>query len=609
MKQLWIWAGVLAVLLPGILLGQPDIRATVDARRIYVGDTFTYKVEVKNADATPTIHLPSSRKISVVSGPMQSTSFSIINGVQSSTRSVSYTLVALESGQLTIPPSEVVIKNKRYQSNRVELEILPQPGSGSTPDPGSSRNDRPVQQATPQSQSKSAPELMMRAEPNRTHIVVGEPVTITYKLYTQVRVYNYGIDKLPDAVGFWSEEIPLSGQPQLKAEIVNGVNYQSAVLKKVVYYPTRPGELTIEPLRVNLEIQSTRRRSRNSFFSDPFFDDVFTHEKKVLFSNALKLSVSDVPRPTPANYSGAVGKFRLTARLDTNSVQVNDAVGLHVTLEGTGNFKTLNLPELTLPDGIDMFKPEKEESIKLVNETYQGYKRMTYLLVPRMAGEMEIPAFTLEFYDSDAKRYRTTQTKPLTLHVKPLSGEQPLITSGFSREEVALMNEDLRFIKLQGANFVPIGYRLPLQWWYGTILFLGLVAMIGVVLYTRRQEQIGSDQALGRRLKAYNRAQALVKKARKVVTDEKQVYALLSQAVVSYIGDRLNLPEKALDTEALIFELTRRKVNENLVNDVRALLIRLDMGRFAPGADAAEPPALIQNARQIITQLSRELKD
>ncbi|MCF7800382.1 MAG: BatD family protein [Candidatus Marinimicrobia bacterium] len=604
-----IFGLILVGMIPGLLMGQPDIHASVDARRIYVGDTFTYKVEVKNSDSTPTIHLPASRKLSVVSGPMQSTSFSIMNGVQSSTRSVSYTMVALEPGELTIPPSEVVIRNKRYQSNAVQLEVLPQPGSGTKAAPGGSRNDRQLQQTQPQSKSVPAPEIMLRAEPNRTDIVVGEPVTITYKLYTQVRVYNYGIDKLPDAVGFWSEEIPLTGQPQLKAEIVDGVNYQSAVLKKVVYYPTRPGELTIEPLRVNLEVQSKRRRSRNTFFSDPFFDDVFSHEKKVLFSNSLKLKVSDVPRPTPPNYSGAVGKFRLSARLDTNTIHVNDAVGLHVTLEGTGNFKTLNLPDITLPDGIDMFKPEKEEKVRLVNEVYQGYKRMTYLLVPRAAGEMVIPAFTLVYYDSDAKKYRTAETKRLTLQVKPLSGEQPLITSGYSREEVALMNQDLRFIKLQGAKFVPMGYRVLNQWWYHTTMMMGLVAMLGVVLYTRRQEKIGSDKALGRRLRAHNRAQTLLKSARKVVMDEKQVYALLSQAVVGYIGDRLNLPEKALDTDALIHELTQRKISEQLVSEVRALLIRLDMGRFAPGADSAEPPELIQNARQILTRLSRELKE
>lgn len=590
-------------------LAQPDIQATSDARSIYLGDTFTYKVEVKNSSDTPTINIPQTRNFSIVSGPMQSTSYSFINGAQSSTRSVSYTLVALEAGSLTIPPSDVIIKNKTYKSNPVQIEVLKQPGSSS--------GGRSVQSQAPaqNQQFKTAkrnpreelPEIMVRAEPNLDQVVVGEPLTVTYKLYTQVRVYNYGIDKLPDAVGFWAEEIEQKNQPQLKAEIVDGVNYQSAVLKEVVYYPTRSGELTIEPLRINFEIQ-TRRQRTNNFFNDPFFDDVFARTQKVLFTNAIKLQVNDIPRPTPAHYTGAVGQFQLTAHLDTNLVAVNDAVGFNLTLNGTGNFKTLNLQELSLPDGIDMFKPEKEEHVNLVNGAYRGFKKMTYLLVPRKAGDVMLPPIELVFYNPATKRYQTTKTAPIKLTVNPISSDQPIVTSGYTRKEVALMNRDLRFIRLQSDPFVRIGERLTDHYWFWLVFILGASGMVGIVLYEKREEKIDTNRALGRRIKAYRTARNLLKRAQKTAIDEKQVYPLLSQALVGFIGDALNLPEKALVTEALINEVHVRGVHEKTVQELNAILIRLDMGRFAPGADESGTPELIQHATSILTQLSRELK-
>lgn len=596
-----------------LLQAQPEIVASSDARSIYAGDTFTYKVEVKNAGTTPSINFPSTRNFSVVTGPLQSSSYTIINGVQSSTRSVSYIVVALEAGELTIPAAEVIIKNKTYKSNPVDIEVLPQPGTQAGAQSAQSQVQTPMatnnnrQRQPARNQPKESPELMVRAEPNLTQVVVGEPITVTYKLYTQVRVYNYGIDKLPDAVGFWSEEIEQKNQPQLKAEIVDGVNYQSAVLKEVVYYPTRSGELTIEPLRINFEVQ-TRKQRTNNFFNDPFFDDVFARTQKVLFTNEIKLQVNEIPKPTPANYTGAVGRFQLTAHLDTNVVSVNDAVGFNLTLQGTGNFKTLNLPELNLPDGIELFKPEKEEKINLVNAAYRGYKRMTYLLVPRKAGEVLLPSVELVYYDTEKRRYQTTKTAPIRLNILPISIDQPLVTSGYTRKEVALMNRDLRFIKLQSDPFVQIDDNILHKTWYWLVYGVGMLLMGGVVLYESRASKIGSNQALSRRMKAYRNAQKLIKLANKVVSEEKQVYLYLSQAIVGYIGDTMNLPEKALITEALVEAVKTRVHDEKLVSDLHAMLIRLDMGRFAPGADESSTSELITHATHIVQQLSRKLK-
>ncbi len=594
-----------------LVQAQPQIKASVDAVRIYVGDTFTYKVEVKNAGQTPTIQLPGSRTFSIVSGPMQSTSFTIINGVQSSSRSVTYTLVALDPGKLIIPPSRVILGSKTYETNSVDLEVLNQgkPSQTTTRNRSTPRSRKaPTMHSKVNQPNTKHQNLLVRAIANREAVVIGEPLTVIYKLYTLVRVLNYNIDKLPDAVGFWTEEIPLKGQPQLKAELWNGANYQAAVLKKAVFYPTQTGELTIDPLRVTLEAEVKTQR-RNNFFNDPFFNDFFTRPtQKVFFTNALKIKVKDVPRPAPIDYSGAVGRFKLSAHLDTSLVNVNDAVGFSLTLRGTGNFKTLNLPDIQMPDGIDLFKPEKDERINLVKAEYRGYKRMTYLLVPRQAGDIQIPVVTLTYYDPDAKKYVTTKSSPLHLKVNPVSGDQPLITSGYTRKEVALMNQDLRYIKLESDPLRPRNHLFVKTWWFWSIILLGVFIFSGTVLWDRRRRKIGSDVALGRRLRAWNKAQTALKNARKQSNAEARVYQLLNQALVGYIGDRLNLPEKALITENLVIRVSEQPVNPALVKELEAILIRLDMGRFAPGADASSVDDLIKHATTLLNQLSKELK-
>ena len=93
-----------------------------------------------------------------------------------------------------------------------------------------------------------------------------------------------------------------------------------------------------------------------------------------------------------------------------------------------------------------------------------------------------------------------------------------------------------------------------------------------------------------------------------ICNDEARVYQLLNQALVGYIGNRLNLPEKALITETLAIRVSEQQVNPALVKELEAILIRLDMGRFAPGADTSSVDDLIKHATAILNQLARELK-
>ena len=170
------------------------------------------------------------------------------------------------------------------------------------------------------------------------------------------------------------------------------------------------------------------------------------------------------------------------------------------------------------------------------------------------------------------------------------------------------MNRDLRFIKLQSDPFVRIGDNILHKSWYWLVFVAGTIFIIGTVFYEQRENKIETNQALSRRLKAFRNAQQLIKLATKAGSDEKQVYFYLSQALVGYIGDSLNLPEKSLVTEALAEAVKMRTNNEKLVNELHALLIRLDRGRFAPGADESSTPDLIRHATHTIQQLSREIK-
>jgi hypothetical protein len=572
------------------LYGQPVVNTSFDAKQVLVQETFTWKIEVEGSDEMPVIRLPNIDKLALVSGPMQSSNYSYINGKMSSTKTLSYTFVALEAGKVTIPSVEVRLGRDQVRTKALTVEVVAAKTGG-----GSTKNEASV---------------FLRAIPSKRNIYLGEPLSVQYKLFTQVGVYNYQVDKLPDAVGFWAEEINQNSQPRLVSEVIDGVRYNTAVLKTVLYYPTRSGDLVIDPLSTELEIEVKSNQQRRRVFNDPFFNDPFfrgtQRATRTFTSDPVKITVKALPEPKPRNFSGAVGNFQIKASLDTNAVMENDAVGLTIKLSGSGNFKSIQVPEPILPEGVDVFKPERVEKVSISSMRHSGSKAATYLLVPREAGTVEIPALVFSYFDLRKQKYITQSTGPIKLSVYDASGSQPVVTSGYSREEVTLMQEDIRYIKESSGDMMPLNAS-PLGWSFWGYHILGLGILVGLYLFQERQQALKGNKHLLRSSKAMSQAKTQLKKAKKLEENAPELQSLLYNTIVGFIGARLGLAENALDLDTLMAELAKTRLAGDTLEGTRTFLNDLTMDRFAPGAVKRSSAEWIEQTTTLLAQLGRVL--
>lgn len=570
---------------------QVKVTASLDARQVYVQESFTWTLEVQGSDKMPSVRIGDIDKIALLSGPMQSSNYTIVNGRTSSKKTISYTFVAMEAGSVIFPSVDVMIGTQRYQTERLKLQILAA-GNAKSKQGGATQN------------------VSIRAIPNKSTVYIGEPLVVRYKLFTKVGVYNYQVEKLPDAVGFWAEEVSQSSQPRLVSEVVNGVRYNTAVLKTVLYYPTQSGELTIDPLKTELEIEVKSRQRSNSRFNDPFFNDPFFSGKrkatKVFLSNPLRIEVKSLPEPRPRNYSGAVGSFQIRAALDTNAVFANDAVGLNISLSGSGNFKSLQLPEPDLPAGIDMFKPERTENIRIQGAKHTGNKRSTYLLVPRVSGKLTIDPIEFTYFDLKSQKYMTLSSAPLSMNVYDAEGTQQVVTSGYSREEVELMQEDIRYIKAAGSGF-NTATKSPLGSGFWTTHLLGLVALASAFGYEYRSRRLEGNADLRRRTNALKQARKQLKQAEKLSDDSEELRALLHQCIVGFIGARLNVAENTLDTAQFSVLLQEQEIPTEIIEENQKFLDGLAMDRFAPGAVQRSASDWITATNELLGKLRKVL--
>ncbi len=222
-------------------------QAMVSNNKVAEGQKFRieFRLSTSGSSFTP----PSFTGFRIISGPQQSQSTQIVNGNMSQSISYSYVLMALKEGKYTIGAATIKSGGNTYSSNEVAIEVT----KGRPPD---QRNDQGPDVGN---------SIFIRAQVSKTSPYVGEQMSVTYKLYYNLGILNSEITLIPSLNGFWSEDIDFENSGR-DVEVVNGVRYNTATLKKSILVPQRSGELVVDEFGMDLIIrQAVQSRSRGIF--------------------------------------------------------------------------------------------------------------------------------------------------------------------------------------------------------------------------------------------------------------------------------------------------------------------------------------------------------
>lgn len=467
---------------------QEKLTASVDKNTVRVGESFTLTLTFEGAaSGVSDPQLGQLENLQVAGGPFTSTSFSIVNGRSSSRASYSYVLRAKQPGKGVIGAATAKYRGKDLTSNPVTVTVL----SASAPAP--TRDSR-----------GGGSDVFLRVSPDKTTALLGEQVTLTYKLYFAAQITSPEILQLPRATGFWVEEIALPQTLPLTDELVSGKPYKVAVIRKSALFATATGELEVEPMVIQTKVEKrTKRRSADPFdiFNDPFFQLGRQFEPLELTSPGVTLHIKPLPQSgVPSNFTGAVGSFRLRASLDREQCKTDEASTLTIEIDGTGNIKTLPEPSVAFPADLQRFDPEVTDDIRRNQTKISGRKVFKYVLIPRAPGMQVIPAITFSYYDPEKNRYTEISSTELRLQVEKGtgSGYVPSGISVASKQGVENVGTDIAFAKTNPGQFVN-SFHAPHQsalfWFFSATPWIALAAFTVV----NRQQARGGARLIRRR--------------------------------------------------------------------------------------------------------------
>ena len=555
--------------------------ASADPTRVAAGEQFqlTFTFTGSDVNSVRNLKAPDFNQFVVLSGPNQSTNMQWINGQMSASIAYTYILNAPQAGKFTIGSATIEYKGKALKSSAIQIEVT-------------QGKPKPQQKQPDQPSADIGDNLIVKAFSDKQRVRLGEQLIVSFKLYTRVSVSGYNLAKAPAFDGFWSEDFDMPKQPNQTNETLNGKQYRSVVIKKTALFATQAGNLKIAPLEVRCAVQvQTKRRGNDpfdQFFNDPFFQQVQTTNLDVK-SNPLTITVDPLPVNAPSGFLGAIGRFTFNASVDKLSVKAGDPITLKVAVSGSGNIKLVTLPKPQLPADIESYEPKISEDISRDGGIIRGKKTAEYLLIPRNAGQRVLEPMSFVYFDLDRKEYVTLRSPRFEFSIEPGKEYSGSSVSTISKEDVRMLGEDIRFLKLSIGTLQQKDEAGSSGWFVFGIVLPPLI-FAAAWIFRKRMEKIYGDMPRFLFETAGREASHRLKKARALLEqgNTESYHAEILKALTEYLEHKLRTAKADFVMDTAVTQLQQRGVKEEVIQSLKMCMERAEFVRFAPGSDTTE---------------------
>lgn len=588
----------------GVVLADGEgVSFEVNAPRVVaVGEPFgvEFSLNAKPKDFVA----PSFEGFDVLAGPSTSTSSSVqfINGKmsQSVNNTFSFVVAASSEGEFTIGEASVKADGKTYKTQAVTVKVIKEVGGNGSS--GEQNKKKPESAAARLAED----DVLIVATVDRTNVYKGQPVLVTYKLYTRVAMNAEG-QKMPSFAGFWTQRLNIDSNRWLREEY-KGKLYDACPIAEYLLFPQQSGVVKIEPMEMSVvaRLQVKNPRRGHDPFAD-FFDVPQIQEvRRVVRSEELTLNVKALPEGAPASFSGAVGEFEMQVTPPADEIEANSAVTYVVKISGTGNLSMIHAPQIALPTTFEQYSVKSSESIQTTARGVSGYRQFEYPMIARAEGDFFIPALEFTYFNPRLAKYVTLTAEEYAIHVAPDASAQSgmpnaALVSGIDKEDIKFLGRDIRFIKLSEGEFEQRGkvFMFGGLWW---AVVAGMIALFGaVVAWLSSYLKQMRNQATLKGKRANKVALARFRAAEKYMKEQntRGFYEEMLRGLWGYLGDKLNIPASDLTKENVRETLTRKGASVEDVERYVGLITDCEYAQYAPSTGIHVEDAYLRGVEAI----------
>ena len=581
---------IISILSYSIFAQQAELSVSISKNSLGLNERLRIEFSI-NKQGGDNFKPPKFKEFKVIAGPSQSVSQSWINGKVTFSQSYTYILKPTRKGELVIEPASIEINGSTISSKYLKVIVT---------DP----IDIPENPNDPEYIANQNIHLV--AEVTKTNPYVGEGIYVEYRLYVSenVSVYDTSVTEAPQYNGFWNQEIKIDGYP-VKMGKYNGQNYRYIVLQRALLVPTKTGNLTIDPMKMDIVIGVPTGRA-------DFFGNVITKNIRKEFASSKKIiKPKELPlNGKPENFNGAVGDFSFNVTLSKEVLKANESSQIKIDVFGKGNIKLFELPPVETPAELEKYQPERKESVRINTDGISGSVSDSYTIVPQFKGKYKIPKVSFTYFNPKEGAYKTITTDDMYVDVlegkELVSPKNESSQNSIKKQNVVSLGNNFRYIHTKTV-FQPKNTE---DFYNSTLFYLLLLVPfvaipIGIVIGKRNEAR--NSNLVGIRLrKAEKLARKFLSEAQKQLGKKEAFYEALERALHNYLKAKLNIETADISKEKITQILEEKKVDAATITKFIKVLQASDFARYTPVTNT-EMNKEFEKAKEVIVQIDKQL--
>lgn len=578
MKKKLFFLGIVAA----SALWAGGIQVELDATKIGMEDTVDVTLVAEGVEGAPQIKTGDFE----IRTSSQSSQIAIVNGSVSKKNIFSFSLGPTHTGKLSF---QIILGDQvkgPYEVEVVDGKAKPQvPAQKKYGDDSFDRS--PWSDMAPPRQNFAEDEALVRNEPVKTSVRLGEPVVVNTVLYTRVGISSIGLVRDDEAKGLTFENIPDFDRTPHQVQL-GDKTYQTQVIRSRLVIPGLIGKHDIKGGVLRVE-------KAGGFWGGPARNIAIP-----------EVSLQALPFPEkgkPLSFRNAVGEFQIRMTADSASVRTHDPVMVRIEVSGAGNFKMLILPQVPVehPD-LTVKRASLRESYKLNQASYRGNIVAEYFVIPKKDGTYKIPDLEWSYFSPDRSDYVTLRAPGFSFRAEGsgVSTNRSSEPAGAASYEKRVVNEDLLFIKTPSHENWDAAADLLTSPWSLTAHAVGLL-LFGLGFFSRRirfAKDGEKETPLGRALRALREA--------RTEPSLDGFYEKIEKALQGYVEEKFDVPgglSLAEIKKALADSVDRHPGLAEILGRVK----QCQTARYAPDRSTEIPRHWVGENENLLTLLDREL--
>lgn len=539
------------------------VTSSVNSKKLGINDQVKYSIKIVSDEdiRIEEPRLPTIENL-VFRNVFSSTSFMtrIVNfkSSKSYTKEFTYVLLPSKPGKVMIPQIVVKAGNRSFTLDPIEIEISSSP----------SKTPAPQQRSNPFDpfgspgfdtwgfNERSGGETFLIAIPEKTSAWLGEPLVVSYYVYTEQGVTSLNLLEEKDFEGYGKEIFEQPTMLEFEEASFKGRRYKRSLIKRIALSPNNAGRIRAPHIAATVRL----------------FD--FGYSSKTIASQELYFEVKALPEVgKPSSFGGAIGSFQVRETMGETDISLGEAINFSLQISGKGNFNQFIAPQFESIPNIQVSAPLVSDNL---NAGVEGKRNLYYTIIPQEKGEYQLPILEFSWFDPGSGSYRIFRSTATKINVKP-GNVFSYFTNFFQKERVSKLNP---LQKVDKYKQTIIYLQSPWYWLLFFVLILSLMVSwyFSTLRKMRYRDPIGwSDFQAQRILRKY--LKDAKQAAQSVSTD---FYPLAEKGLMRYLAEKYKISNRLSIAEKLQ-AMEDRQIPPQLISELQDFLDHCQRARFMPG--------------------------